>query len=131
MLESLTDKPRKKLTILGATGSIGRSAEAVILGAPGVFETVAVAGGRDAKNLARVAKSLGARFAAIAEPGSYAELKVELAGSGIEAAAGPEALKEAACQPADLVVGAIAGAVGVAPTYAAVEAGRHVALANK
>ena len=92
---------------------------------------MAVAGGRDAKNLARVAKSLGARFAAIAEPGSYAELKAELAGSGIEAAAGPEALKEAACQPSDLVVGAIAGAVGVTPTYAAVAAGRHVALANK
>ncbi len=95
----------------------------MILGAPGVFESVAVAGGRDAKNLARVARSLGARFAAIAEPGVYAELKAELAGSGIEAAAGPEALKEAACQPADLVVGAIAGAAGVAPTYAAVEAG--------
>ena len=46
---------RSKLTILGATGSIGRSTEAVILGAPGPFETVAVAGGRDAKNLARVA----------------------------------------------------------------------------
>jgi len=130
-LERMADKPRKKLTILGATGSIGRSAEAVILGAPGHFETVAVAGGRDAKNLARVAKSLGARFAAIAEPGSYAELKAELAGSGIVASAGPDALKEAACQPSDLVVGAIAGAVGVAPTFAAVQAGRHVALANK
>lgn len=121
----------KKLTILGATGSIGRSTEAVILGAPGVFETVAVAGGRDAKNLARVARVLGAKFAAIAEPSAYEELKAELSGSGIEAAAGPEALKRAACMQADLVIGAIAGAAGVEPTYAAVEAGRNVALANK
>jgi len=121
----------KKLNILGATGSIGRSAEAVILGAPGRFEVGAVASGRDAKNLARVAKSLGARFAAVADPASYAELKAELSGSGIEAGAGPEAMVQAAVRPADLVVGAIAGAAGVKPTYAAVEAGLDVALANK
>ena len=123
-------RPRK-LTLLGATGSIGRSTEAVILGAPGAFETVAVAGGRDAKNLARVARSLSARFAAVADPAAYGALKSELAGSGIRAGAGPEALKEAAQMDADLVVGAIAGAAGVIPTYAAIEAGRDVALANK
>jgi 1-deoxy-D-xylulose-5-phosphate reductoisomerase len=121
----------KKLNILGATGSIGRSAEAVILGAPGRFEVGTVASGRDAKNLARVAKSLGARFAAVADPASYAELKAELSGSGIECGAGPEAMVQAAVRPADLVVGAIAGAAGVKPTYAAVEAGLDVALANK
>ena len=121
----------KILTILGATGSIGRSTEAVILGAPGRFEVGAVAGGRDAKSLARVAKVLNARFAAVADPAAYAELKAELSGSGIEAGAGPEALKQAATAPADLVIGAIAGAAGLAPTFAAVEAGRDVALANK
>ena len=121
----------KILTILGATGSIGRSTEAVILGAPGRFEVGAVAGGRDAKSLARVAKVLNARFAAAADPAAYAELKAELSGSGIEAGAGPEALKQAATAPADLVIGAIAGAAGLAPTFAAVEAGRDVALANK
>jgi 1-deoxy-D-xylulose-5-phosphate reductoisomerase len=121
----------RKLTILGATGSIGRSTEAVILGAPGLFETVAVAGGRDAKNLARVARVLGARFAAVADPAVYAELKAELSGTNIAAGAGPEALNEAASMEADLVVGAIAGAAGVLPTAAAVAAGRDVALANK
>ena len=134
MTASLAPKPLarpRKLTILGATGSIGRSTEAVILGAPGAFETVAVAGGRDAVNLARVARSLNARFAAVADPGAYGALKSELAGSGIRAGAGPEALKEAARMDADLVVGAIAGAAGVIPTYAAIEAGRDVALANK
>ncbi len=123
-------RPRR-LSILGATGSIGQSTEAVILGAQGVFETVAVAGGRDAAALARVARSLGAKFAAIAEPSAYGALKGELAGTGIKVGAGPEALKEAACMEADLVIGAIAGAAGVVPTYAAVEAGRDVALANK
>ncbi len=134
MTASLAPKPLarpRKLTILGATGSIGRSTEAVILGAPGAFETVAVAGGRDAVNLARVARSLNARFAAVADPGAYGALKSELAGSGIRAGAGHEALKEAARMDADLVVGAIAGAAGVIPTYAAIEAGRDVALANK
>ncbi|MCW2316830.1 1-deoxy-D-xylulose-5-phosphate reductoisomerase [Rhodoblastus acidophilus] len=125
-----TPKP-KKLNILGATGSIGRSAEAVILGAPGRFEVGAVASGRDAKNLARVAKSLGARFAAVADEASYAELKAELSGSGIECGAGPQALEQAAVAPADLVVGAIAGAAGVKPTHAALVAGLDVALANK
>jgi 1-deoxy-D-xylulose-5-phosphate reductoisomerase len=134
MTASLAPKPLsrpRKLTILGATGSIGRSTEAVILDAPGAFETVAVAGGRDAAGLARVARSLNARFAAVADPGAYGALKSELAGSGIRAGAGPEALKDAARMDADLVVGAIAGAAGVIPTYAAIEAGRDVALANK
>ncbi|HUO54872.1 MAG TPA: 1-deoxy-D-xylulose-5-phosphate reductoisomerase [Rhodoblastus sp.] len=121
----------KKVTILGATGSIGRSTEAVILDAPGRFEAVAVAGGGDAKNLARVAKALGAKFAAVADVSAYAELKAELAGTNIAAAAGSDALREAASMEADLVVGAIAGAAGVIPTYAAIEAGRDVALANK
>jgi 1-deoxy-D-xylulose-5-phosphate reductoisomerase len=123
--------PPKRLTILGATGSIGRSTEAVIAGAPGAFEVVAVANGSDARGLARVARVLGAKFAAVADPKSYAELKAELAGSGIESAAGPEALRQAACMESDLVVAAIAGAAGVEPTFAAIDAGRDVALANK
>jgi 1-deoxy-D-xylulose-5-phosphate reductoisomerase len=121
----------RKVTILGATGSIGSSTEAVILDAPGRFEVIAVAGGRDAKGLARVAKALGAKFAAVADSAAYADLKAELAGTNIAAAAGPGALKEAAAMEADLVIGAIAGAAGVLPTYAAIEAGRDVALANK
>lgn len=121
----------RRITLLGATGSIGRSTEAVILGAPGRFETVAVAGGRDAAALARVARSLGAEFAAIADESAFGALKAELSGTNIACGAGPQALAQAAAMDADLVVGAIAGAAGVLPTYAAVEAGRDVALANK
>jgi 1-deoxy-D-xylulose-5-phosphate reductoisomerase len=98
---------------------------------PGRFVVAAVAGGRDAESLARTAIELGARFAAIADPNSYRTLKAALGSSDIEAAAGPNAVVEAALRPADLVIAAIAGTAGVRPTHAAIEAGRTVALANK
>ncbi len=122
----------RRLVILGATGSIGRSTEDVVRHAPpGRFTVEAVAGGSDAAALARVAIELGARFAAIADPGAYGALKDALGSSGIDAGAGPAAVIEAASRPADLVVAGIAGTAGVAPTHAAVRAGRVVALANK
>ena len=121
----------RRLSILGATGSIGSSCAQVIAGAPGRFSVVSMAGGRDGAALARRAVELGAEFAAIADPASYADLKEGLAGSGIEAAAGPEAVREAALREADVVVSAIVGAAGLEPTFAAVAAGRTVALANK
>src|SRR5437763_12157089 len=100
----------RRLVILGATGSIGRSAADVLDAAPGTFYVEAVAACRDVKGLAAVARRLSARFAAICEPGMYNDLKDELSGSGIEVAAGREAVVEAARRPADLVLGAIAGA---------------------
>ncbi|WP_020176463.1 1-deoxy-D-xylulose-5-phosphate reductoisomerase [Methyloferula stellata] len=121
----------RSVVILGATGSIGRSTVEIILGAKGAFSVPAVAGGRDPQTLARTARELGASFAALADPAGYAELKEALAGSGIEAAAGPEAVIEAALYPSDMVMGAIAGTAGVKPTFAALSAGRTVALANK
>jgi 1-deoxy-D-xylulose-5-phosphate reductoisomerase len=121
----------RSLVILGATGSIGRSAADVLDASPDTFHVEAVAACRDAKGLAAMARRLSARFAAICEPGMYAELKRELSGSGIEVAAGTEAVVEAARRPADLVLGAIAGAAGVEPTHAALSRGRTVALANK
>ena len=121
----------RKLTILGATGSIGQSAADVLRDAPGLFVVEAVAGGRDGAGLARMARRLGARFAAVADPAAYSDLKAGLAGSGVEAAAGPEAVVAAAVRPVDLVLGAIAGTAGLAPTFAAVERGQAVALANK
>ncbi len=121
----------KRLAILGATGSIGRSCAQVIGAAPGRFAVASVAGGRDGAALARIAVELGAEFAAIADPAGFRDLKAALAGSGIEAAAGPEAVREAALREADLVVSAIVGAAGLEPTFAAVAAGRTVALANK
>lgn len=121
----------RSVVILGATGSIGRSTADIISGAGGAFRVEAVAGGRDPKALARVASTLGAKFAALADPRGYAELKDALAGTGIEPAAGEAAIVEAALRPADIVMGAIAGTAGVLPTFAALSAGRTIALANK
>lgn len=121
----------RRVVILGATGSIGRSTAEIIAGAGGAFRVEAVAGGRDPQALAQLATRLGAKFAALADPGGYADLKAALAGSGIEPAAGEAAVVEAALWPADIVMGAIAGTAGVKPTFAALSAGRAVALANK
>jgi 1-deoxy-D-xylulose-5-phosphate reductoisomerase len=121
----------KRIVLLGATGSVGRSCAEVILSADGRFQTVAVAGGTDGAALARAAITLKASFAAIADPSAYTDLKDGVAGHAIEIAAGPQAVVEAAVRAADLVVAAIAGTSGLAPTFAAIEAGRNVALANK
>ena len=124
-------RPPRVVTVLGATGSIGRSTAEVLCGAPDEFAVAAVAGGRDPLALVKMAIRLKASFAALADPAGYADLKDALAGTGITAAAGPQAVIEAALHPSDLVMGAIAGAAGVRPTFAALEAGRTIALANK
>jgi 1-deoxy-D-xylulose-5-phosphate reductoisomerase len=121
----------KRIVLLGATGSIGRSCAQVVAATSGRFAVEAVAGGRDGAALARAAIALGAKFAAIADPAGYPDLKAGLAGRGVEIAAGDEAMLEAARRPADLVVSAIVGAVGLAPTFAAIREGGVVALANK
>jgi 1-deoxy-D-xylulose-5-phosphate reductoisomerase len=127
---SAAAEPRR-IVLLGATGSIGRSTVDLLERNPQIFTVTAVAGGGDYTALARVARSVNAKFAAIGNPAAYAGLKEALAGTGIEAAAGREAVIEAALHDADLVVSAIVGAAGVEPTHAALSAGRDVALANK
>lgn len=121
----------RSVTILGATGSIGASTVDLIKRNPARFRVEAVASGRNVSALAQVARDVGARSAVIADLDCYGALKDALAGSGIEAAAGEAALIEAAQAPADWVMAAIAGAVGLKPTMAAIERGATVALANK
>ena len=121
----------KTVTILGATGSIGSSTADLLRRDPESYAVEAVTANRDAVALARLARELRARFAAVADQAAYAELKSELSGSGIEAAAGPEAMVEAAQRPAEWVMAAITGAASLAPTLAAAERGAAVALANK
>jgi 1-deoxy-D-xylulose-5-phosphate reductoisomerase len=121
----------RRISILGATGSIGASTLAVIAERPADFTVVAVTGNDNAAKLAEIARDVGAEFAVIANPAAYAALKDALAGSGIEAATGNAAVVDAASRPADLVIAAIVGAAGLAPTMAAIEAGTQVALANK
>ncbi|GJD51693.1 1-deoxy-D-xylulose 5-phosphate reductoisomerase [Methylobacterium crusticola] len=119
------------VSVLGATGSIGRSTADLLDQHRDRFRVGAVAGGRDAAALARVARELGAGFAALADPEGGPALRDALAGSGIPCGAGPSAVIEAATRDADLVVAAVSGAAGLAPTSAAIRLGRTVALANK
>jgi 1-deoxy-D-xylulose-5-phosphate reductoisomerase len=121
----------RSVTILGATGSIGASTIDLIKRNRTSYRVEALGANRNATALARIARELDARFAAVAEPSAYADLKAGLAGTGIEAAAGPQAMIEAARRPADWVMAAIAGATGLEPTLAVVERGGTVALANK
>src|SRR5713226_9698681 len=121
----------RSVTILGATGSIGASTIDLLKRNPSRYRVEAVSANRNGRALARIARELDARFAAVADEGAYRDLKEDLAGSGIEAAAGPRAMIEAARRPADWVMAAIAGATGLEPTLAAVERGATVALANK
>jgi len=122
---------RKRITILGATGSIGASTVDLIKREPERYRVVAVTARRNAALLARVARDVGAQLAVVADPAAYRELKDALAGSTIESAAGEEALVEAAQRPADWVMAAISGAIGLKPTLAAIERGATIALANK
>ena len=121
----------RSITVLGATGSIGTSTVDLIKRNPDRYRVEAVTAGRNAADLAKVAREVRARVAVVAKPEAYDELKQALAGSGIEAAAGAEALVEAAVRPADWVMASIAGAIGLKPTLAAIERGMTVALANK
>ncbi|WP_372890506.1 1-deoxy-D-xylulose-5-phosphate reductoisomerase [Rhodosalinus sp.] len=122
----------RRVSILGATGSIGQNTIDLIDRAPpGTFEVVALTGGRNVAQLAEDARRLGAAVAVTAHEEHLEELRAALDGSGVEAAAGQGALIEAAARPADWVMSAIVGAAGLAPGLAALEQGATLALANK
>jgi 1-deoxy-D-xylulose-5-phosphate reductoisomerase len=121
----------RTVTLLGATGSIGSSTIDLLKRESKHYRVEAVTAHRNAAALALIARDVGARYAAVADPNSYRELKDALAGSGIEAGAGESALMEAAQRPADWVMAAISGSTGLRPTLAAVERGATIGLANK
>ena len=121
----------KKVSILGATGSIGKSTLDLIERSPERFEVTALTAATNVASLADAARRTGARLAVIADETRFAELRDALQGSDCTAAAGPDALVEAAEAEADCIVAAIVGCAGLRPTMAAVQAGRTVALANK
>ncbi|RVT97827.1 1-deoxy-D-xylulose-5-phosphate reductoisomerase [Rhodovarius crocodyli] len=122
----------RRVTVLGATGSIGRSTAALLEAAsPGEFEVEALVAGRDAAGLAAQARKLGAKLAVVADEAALPALREALAGSGIEAAAGEAAVVEAASRPVDWTMAAIVGAAGLASTLAALARGGTLALANK
>lgn len=120
-----------RLSVLGATGSIGASTLDLVARHPERFEVVALTAQCNARRLAELAIAHRAQLAVIGEAEHFAELKGLLSGSGIRAAAGSEAIEAAAREPADCIMAAIVGAAGLKPTFAAAEQGARVALANK
>ena len=121
----------RTISILGATGSIGTSTLDLIRRAPERWKVVALSANGNAAELAKLAREFSAEIAVVADETALPALREALAGSGIEAAAGPAALTEAAARPAEVTVAAIVGCAGLAPTMAAIARGRTVALANK
>ncbi len=123
--------PPRRISILGATGSIGSSTLDLVAHHASDFEIVALTAQSKPLELAACARRHGARMAVIGDPALYGTLKDALSGSGIKAAAGEAALAEAAAEPCDCVMAAIVGAAGLKPTFAAAAQGRRIALANK
>ena len=122
---------RRKLAILGATGSVGKSTLDLIERNPERFEVVAVTAATNAEALADIARRTGARLAVVSDERRLSDLQELLVGSNCRAEAGDQALIEAAAGEAELVIAAIVGCAGLKPVMAAIEAGRTVALANK
>ena len=121
----------KTVTILGATGSIGTSTLDLIEREPENFQVLALTANCDVDKLAAAAIRTNARRAVVAEEGCLADLRAALAGTGIETAAGAQALCEAAAMGADVTMAAIVGCAGLEPVLAAIEQGGTIILANK
>lgn len=128
---SAARKAPRRISVLGATGSIGESTLDLVGREAQAYTVVALTGGRNTARLAELAVKHRAGFAVIADESCYGDLRARLEGTGIETAAGSEALVEAASRPADWVMAAIVGAAGLKPTLAAVRQGTCTALANK
>ena len=125
------DQAPKRVTVLGSTGSVGANTIDLIERNRNAYEVEALTANRNVTVLADQAIKLDARMAVVADPDCYLELKSALSGTGIEAAAGPDALVDAAERPSDWVMAAIVGSAGLRPTLAAVRRGITVGLANK
>ncbi|PZQ99585.1 MAG: 1-deoxy-D-xylulose-5-phosphate reductoisomerase [Cereibacter sphaeroides] len=119
----------RRISVFGATGSIG--CNTLDLLTPGEVEIVALTGGQQIDRLAEQARKFRAKVAVTADPACYGALKVALAGSGVEAAAGAEAIAEAADRSTDWAMSAIVGAAGLVPGFRALRHGGTLALANK
>lgn len=121
----------RKISIFGATGSIGQNTIDLIRRNSRAYDVVALTGGANIAQLAKDAVALRADVAVTAYDDKLEDLRAALEGSEVEAAAGQEALIEAAARPADWVMSAIVGAAGLAPGLKALEQGATLALANK
>jgi 1-deoxy-D-xylulose-5-phosphate reductoisomerase len=121
----------KSVTILGATGSVGTSTLDLVEREPDRFRVVALTANCDVARLAAAAIRTRAEFAVVADEQCLPELQAALAGTGVRAGGGPDAIAEAAASGADWTMGAIVGCAGLRPVLAAIEHGGTVVIANK
>ena len=122
----------RKVSIFGATGSIGQSTIDLIRRAEDdKYQVIALTGGRNTGLLAKSAKDVGAQIAVTAFPDCYEALKQELAGTNVSVAAGPDAIIAAAEMQADWMINGIVGFAGLAASLKILEQGATLALANK
>ncbi|WP_377187947.1 1-deoxy-D-xylulose-5-phosphate reductoisomerase [Ruegeria meonggei] len=121
----------RKVSIFGATGSIGQNTIDLISRNPSAYDVVALTGGANIEQLADDARRLSADVAVTAHEDRLEDLRSALTGTGVEVAAGQTALTEAAARPADWVMSAIVGAAGLSPGLEALKQGATLALANK
>lgn len=122
----------KNLAILGSTGSIGVSTLEIVSSYPERFRVISMTAGKNLELFARQIRQFSPKIAAVASNHDIAALKELLNGVDVEICGGSQALEYAAsAQEVDMVVAAIVGAAGLAPTAAAVRAGKNIALANK
>ncbi|MFM2044517.1 MAG: hypothetical protein RLY86_3093 [Pseudomonadota bacterium] len=121
----------RTVTILGSTGSVGCNTVDLVARERERYSVSALVANRNVEKLADQARALRPRLAVVADPEAYSPLKAALAGTGVEVAAGADAVREAADLPAEWVMAAIVGFAGLEPTLAAVRRGATVAFANK
>lgn len=123
---------RKRIAVLGSTGSIGTQTLDIIGRHPDMFEAATLVAGSNVDALAEQCRRFHPRRAVIADRSLYARLKDAVASMGIEVEAGSEAVAYAmATDDVDMVVTATVGYSGLAPTISAINAGKEIALANK
>lgn len=121
----------RSLTIFGATGSVGESTLNLVRESKGRFRLKGLTAHSNYQELSQLALEFRPECVVLADETHYSALADSLAGTGIKVYAGSTALVDLARQPVDCVVGAIVGIAGLAPLYAAVQAGQQIALANK
>ena len=121
----------KKISILGATGSIGQNTLNLISNEKDNFKVVGLTGAANIDLLARSAIDFGADIVATADESKFFELKNKLSGHKIKVCAGASGILEVSSQQTDWVMSAIVGSAGLLPGLTALEAGANVALANK
>lgn len=122
----------KRISLLGSTGSIGQSTLDIVRRRPGDLDVIALASRSDSKGILEQAKQFRPRVVALFSEEAAADTREGLRGTGVKVLSGSEGILEAASmRDADIVVSSVVGAAGIMPTYAAVEAGKVVALANK